>query len=34
VISAIGSNGNVSLFNSAGTTDLVVDVLGWLAPGS
>ncbi|WP_018972121.1 hypothetical protein [Rudaea cellulosilytica] len=34
VISAIGSNGKVSLFNSAGTTDIVVDVLGWLAPGS
>jgi len=34
VISALGSNGKVSLFNSAGTTDIVVDVLGWLAPGS
>lgn len=34
VISAIGSDGKVALFNSAGTTHLVVDVLGWLAPGS
>ena len=34
VIAAIGSNGKVSLFNSTGTTDIVVDVLGWLAPGS
>ncbi|MFT3790448.1 MAG: hypothetical protein QM741_05085 [Rudaea sp.] len=34
VVAAIGSNGKVSLFNSAGTTDIVVDVLGWLAPGS
>jgi hypothetical protein len=34
VISAIGSNGKVTLFNSAGTTHMVVDVLGWLAPGS
>ncbi|MBS0582224.1 MAG: hypothetical protein JSS42_03885 [Proteobacteria bacterium] len=32
VIAAIGSNGKVSLFNSAGTTHMIVDVLGWLAP--
>ena len=34
VVSGVGSNGRVTLFNSAGTTDIVVDVLGWLAPGS
>ena len=33
VIAAVGSNGTVSLFNSAGSTDLVVDVVGWLPPG-
>jgi uncharacterized protein (DUF1800 family) len=29
VISQIGSNGQVSFFNSAGTTDLIADVVGW-----
>ncbi|MFT3792017.1 MAG: glycoside hydrolase family 44 protein [Rudaea sp.] len=30
VIAKIGGDGKVSLFNSAGATDLVVDVFGWL----
>jgi hypothetical protein len=34
VIAALGDNGKVSLFNSAGFTDVVVDVVGWIAPGS
>jgi xanthomonalisin len=29
VIAKVGTNGQVSLFNSAGTTDVVVDVVGW-----
>jgi hypothetical protein len=29
VIARVGANGQVSLYNEAGTTDLVVDVLGW-----
>ncbi len=34
VVAAIGSNGKVSLFNgSAASTDIVVDVFGWLPPG-
>jgi uncharacterized protein YkwD len=33
VIAMVGSNGKVSLFNSGGTTDIIVDVVGWLAPG-
>lgn len=34
VVVALGAGGNVSLFNSAGSTDVVVDVVGWIAPGS
>ena len=34
VVAAVGSNGAVTLFNSAGATHLVVDVVGWIAPGS
>jgi hypothetical protein len=34
VIAAVGIGGKVSLFNSSGFTDLVVDVIGWIAPGS
>ena len=30
VISKLGNNGSVSLYNSAGSSDLVVDVVGWL----
>ena len=34
VIAALGSDGKVSLFNgSAGSTDIVIDVCGWLPPG-
>jgi len=33
VIAAV-NNGAVSLFNSAGGTHVVVDVVGWIAPGS
>lgn len=31
VIARVGSGGKVSLFNSAGSTQLVVDVVGWFA---
>ncbi|MBS0567594.1 MAG: hypothetical protein JSS59_09345 [Proteobacteria bacterium] len=31
VVAAIGSNGRVSIFNSSGTSDVVVDVIGWFA---
>ena len=31
VIVPVGSNGKISLYNNAGQTDLVVDVLGWFA---
>ncbi len=34
VIAALGDNGQIALFNSAGFTDVVVDVVGWIAPGS
>jgi len=34
VVVAVGNGGNVSLFNSKGSTDVVVDVVGWIAPGS
>jgi hypothetical protein len=33
VIAVVGTNGSVSLFNSAGNTDLAVDVVGWLPAG-
>ena len=29
VIARVGAGGQVSLYNEAGTTDLLVDVLGW-----
>lgn len=29
VVAAVGAGGAVSVFNEAGTTDVVVDVLGW-----
>ena len=29
VIAKVGANGNVSLFNSAGSTDMIADVVGW-----
>jgi hypothetical protein len=32
VIAAVGTGGKVSLFNSAGLTNAVVDVMGWIAP--
>jgi hypothetical protein len=31
VIAKVGADGQVSLFNSAGTTNLVVDIVGWFA---
>ncbi|MCU1395304.1 MAG: N-acetylmuramoyl-L-alanine amidase [Ilumatobacteraceae bacterium] len=34
VIVPIGVGGNVTLFNNAGATDLVVDVLGWWPPSA
>lgn len=30
----VGTNGRISLFNSGGSTDLIVDVAGWFVPGS
>lgn len=30
----IGANGEISIFNSAGTTDVLVDVEGWVAPAT
>jgi len=34
VVVALGSDGKVSLFNgSNGSTDIVIDVCGWLPPG-
>lgn len=34
VIVAVGATGQVSFFNSAGNTHIIVDVLGWYPPGS
>ena len=34
VVAAVGGDGKVSLFNSAGFTNVVVDVVGWIAPSS
>jgi len=34
VVSKIGVNEGVSFYNSAGSTDLIVDVIGWLPTGS
>jgi hypothetical protein len=34
VITRVGTNGSISLYNSSGTTDLLVDVSGWFALGS
>ena len=34
VIVAVGVRGSVSLFNAAGSTDVVVDVLGWFPSGT
>ena len=33
VLSKVGEDGQISLFNNAGTTNVVVDVLGWLPAG-
>lgn len=33
VIVPVGSDGTISVFNAAGSTDLIVDVLGWFAAG-
>ena len=30
VIAKVGSAGKISLFNSAGSTDLIIDVVAWL----
>ncbi|MDP8991449.1 MAG: hypothetical protein M3N31_00045, partial [Actinomycetota bacterium] len=32
VIPAVGSDGRVRVFNSAGTTHVVFDVVGWFGP--
>ena len=32
VVAQVGTNGQVSLFNSAGSTDLVADIVGWFPP--
>ncbi len=34
VIVPVGSNGNISLFNLAGSTHVIVDVLGWFPTGA
>ena len=34
VITKVGADGRVKLFNSAGTTQVIVDVLGWFGVGS
>ncbi|MFN8021331.1 MAG: hypothetical protein U0Q03_07370 [Acidimicrobiales bacterium] len=34
VIVPVGANGSISLYNLAGSTHLIVDVLGWFATGS
>ncbi|MFT3791121.1 MAG: S8 family serine peptidase [Rudaea sp.] len=34
VIAQVGTDGAVSMFNSAGSTDLVADVMGWFPTGS
>lgn len=33
VIAKVGANGQVSLFNSSGSTQLIIDIVGWL-PGT
>ena len=33
VLTNVGENGQISLFNNAGTTNVVIDVLGWLPAG-
>jgi hypothetical protein len=32
VVAKVGSGGRVSLYNNAGTVDLVADVIGWFGP--
>ena len=34
VVATVGANGTISLYNFAGTVDLIVDVTGWFAAGS
>ncbi len=34
VVAAVGANGQVSLFNSEGSTEIIADVEGWLPAGS
>jgi len=34
VIAKLGADGSVAVFNAAGSTHVVVDVLGWVAPGA
>ncbi len=34
VIAAVGANGQISLYNNAGTVDLIADVVGWLPNNS
>jgi len=31
VITKVGADGKVSIYNSAGSNDIVVDVMGWFA---
>jgi hypothetical protein len=33
VIAKVGAGGQISIFNAAGTTDVIVDVLGWFPAG-
>jgi alpha-tubulin suppressor-like RCC1 family protein len=34
VVATVGANGSISLYNLAGTVDLIVDVTGWFPTGS
>jgi alpha-tubulin suppressor-like RCC1 family protein len=34
VIAKVGSGGNIDLYNSTGTVNLIADIAGWFAPGS
>jgi hypothetical protein len=34
VTAAVGNGGNVSVYNFAGNADLIIDLMGWYAPGS
>jgi hypothetical protein len=34
VFATVGSNGKISIFNSAGTTDVIADLVGWIPAGA